>query len=69
MKTEKSLGIIIPRLIIPKWKDDTRNQISNVHTGTLTDDRDIGYSIAEKHILMAEVLLLRYGSFTYLHYC
>lgn len=69
MKTEKSLGIIVPLLIIPKWEDDSRKQISNFHIGTLTDDIDIGYSTAEKPILMSEVLLLRYGSFTYLHYC
>lgn len=59
-------------MIIQEWKTDKIKQKSHFHlkhSGSLTDGIDISYSVAEKHISMAEVLLLGYGSFTHLYYC
>lgn len=66
MKTRKSPGKIAQLLIIPKQKAD---KVKQKDSGTLTDDTDISYSIAEKLFSMSKVSLLWYGNFIHLNFC
>lgn len=66
MKTRKSPGKIAQLLIIPKQKAD---KVKQKDSGTLTDDTDISYSIAEKLFSMSEVSLLWHGNFIHLNFC